>query len=101
VNRFGWYIENAGEEDKVFSDSEIAVHRWRLCHVSDAGTKGRGPGRVSQHIDAAAHDLLDAHNRSQESRLPAPARPEQAGHRPRFHLTTQIRQDNRVAAYDP
>ena len=68
-----------GEVAGVLLDREVRIHAGRLGQVAHLVAQRLGAGRVAEHGDGAAHDLLHADDRAHQGGLAAAARPEQAG----------------------
>src|SRR5205823_3048159 len=86
VHARGVCPEETAEVDEVLAYGQVAVHRRSLGHVADSLAQGRRAGRHPEHGHRSAGDDLHPHDRTDERRLPAPARPEETGNGARLDL---------------
>jgi hypothetical protein len=66
--------DDSCEEGEVLAHGEIPEDGRRLGHVAEARAKLRRACGMAEHLDEAAGDLLNAHDRPHHRRLAAPAR---------------------------
>jgi hypothetical protein len=88
---FPFGSEDSGEEAKVLAHREVAVDRNRLRHVRNPGAKRSRARRDAENLDRPGGDQLYADDRTDERRLPASARSEEAGHDATADLAAQLR----------
>ena len=89
-----------GEVPDVLLDRQVVVGARRLGQVADFPAERRGARGPAEHRGGPGLDPLDADEASQQRRLPAAARPQQAGHRPRRDAEVEPVEDPAAAALD-